>query len=61
MIMSRIGRVPAVVFRLGLRPAGRDSYPMLHSPQFNFNDAILPIGIGMFCEITRRFLRSRKG
>lgn len=50
-------RVPAVMFRLGLRPAGADSYPSLHHPQFNFNDDALPLGIRMFCELAMRYLR----
>ncbi len=51
-------RVPAAMFHLGLRPPDMDSFPTLHNPQFNFNDAVLPVGIRMFCEITRRFLSS---
>jgi amidohydrolase len=49
-------RVPAAMFRLGLRPRDVDSAPHLHSPSFNFNDDALPIGMSMFCEIVRRFL-----
>ena len=49
-------RVPAMMFRLGLRPPEQDSYPSLHTPLFDFNDAALPVGIRMFCEIARRFL-----
>lgn len=48
-------RVPAAMFRLGIRPAHLSDYPHLHSPNFRFNDAALPIGIRMFCEIVRRF------
>ncbi|MBN2447379.1 MAG: amidohydrolase [Phycisphaerae bacterium] len=51
-------RVPAAVFHLGLRPAGVDAYPGLHTPAFDFNDAVLPVGIRMFCEIAKRFLSS---
>ena len=49
-------KTPAVTFRLGVRPARQESYPSLHTSGFDFNDAALPIGIGMLCEITRRFL-----
>lgn len=49
-------RVPAAMFRLGIRPKGQDTSPGLHSPYFDFNDDALPIGAVMFCEITRRFL-----
>lgn len=50
--------VPACMFRLGLCPHGQDTYPGLHSPHFDFNDDALPIGVAMFCEITRRFFES---
>jgi amidohydrolase len=36
---------PAVFYCLGLRPAGRDTYPTLHQPTFDFNDDALPVGI----------------
>lgn len=49
-------RVPACMFRLGIRPPGVETYPSLHSPHFDFNDEAIPTGIRMFCEITRRFL-----
>lgn len=49
--------VPAAMFRLGVRPSERDSYPHLHSPGFNFNDDAIPVGIRLFCEIVRRFLQ----
>ncbi len=49
-------KVPAAMFRLGVRPPEMDAYPGLHHPRFNFNDASLPAGIAMFCELTRRFL-----
>ncbi|HQE29974.1 MAG TPA: M20 family metallopeptidase [Phycisphaerae bacterium] len=51
-------KVPAAMFRLGVRPVASDSYPSLHNPAFNFNDDALPIGIRMFCEIATRFLRA---
>lgn len=49
-------KVPASMFRLGVRPPGMDSYPGLHHPQFNFTDDALPVGIRILCEVTRRFL-----
>jgi hippurate hydrolase len=49
-------RVPSAIFRLGLRSEHRESYPHLHNSGFDFNDAALPVGMGLFCEITRRFL-----
>lgn len=49
-------KVPAAMFRLGMRPPSSDTYPTLHNPRFNFNDDALPVGMRMFCEVTRRFL-----
>jgi amidohydrolase len=49
-------QVPAVMFRLGLLPKDQEHYPALHNPRFDFNDDALPIGIRMFCELTKRFL-----
>jgi len=49
-------RIPAAMFRLGVRPKEMESYPGLHHPKFNFNDAALATGIKMFCETARRFL-----
>ena len=49
---SYYGRhVPACFFFLGLKPRGRDSYPVLHSPEFDFNDEALPLGIEMMCRL----------
>lgn len=50
-------KVPAAMFRLGVRPAGMDAYPGLHHPEFEFRDEALPVGIKMFCELAVRFLR----
>lgn len=47
---------PAVMFRLGVRPVHMEDYPPLHSPHYNFNDDALPVGVRMFCELSRRFL-----
>ncbi len=52
-------KVPAVMFRLGIRPPEMDTYPSLHNPQFNFNDDALPIGIRMLSELAIRFLRDQ--
>ena len=53
-------KVPAVMYRLGIRPKDCDSYPALHNPGFNFNDEAAPIGIRMFCELTKRYLAGRQ-
>lgn len=43
--------VPACFFFLGLRPEGRDTYPGLHTPEFDFNDDALPLGIELFVRL----------
>lgn len=52
-------RVPAVMFRLGVRPSHMDTYPGLHNPEFNFNDDAAPTGIRMLCELAVRFLHEQ--
>jgi hippurate hydrolase len=44
-------RVPSVFFCLGLKPPGRDRYPTLHQPDFDFNDDAIPVGVEMFCRL----------
>ena len=41
--------VPSCFSFIGLIPPGRDSYPMLHTPQFDFTDAALATGIRLMC------------
>jgi amidohydrolase len=43
--------VPACFFALGVRPAGRESYPTLHQPEYDFNDDALATGIEMMCRL----------
>jgi amidohydrolase len=43
--------VPACFFILGVRPAGRESYPSLHQPEYDFNDDALESGIEMMCRL----------
>lgn len=50
--------VPAAFWRLGLRPAGVDSFPKLHQPDFDFPDEAIPAGVEMHCEIARAFLET---
>jgi amidohydrolase len=49
-------RVPCAFWRLGVRDPTAADMPGLHHPQYDFNDAALPFGIRMHCEIARRFL-----
>ncbi len=50
-------RVPGCFFVLGVQPHDRDSYPMLHSPRFDFTDAAIPAGIRMMSNTAIEFLR----
>jgi amidohydrolase len=43
--------VPACFFILGVCPPGRDSYPTLHQPEYDFNDDCLPTGIEIMCRL----------
>ena len=49
-------RVPGCFFVLGVQPADRESYPMLHTPGYDFTDAALPVGIRMMAGLALRFL-----
>lgn len=46
--------VPACFWVVGLIPPGKTEYPPLHAPDFDFNDAALPVGIEMFCRLALR-------
>jgi metal-dependent amidase/aminoacylase/carboxypeptidase family protein len=37
--------VPACFFVLGVRPPGRERYPSLHQPEYDFNDEALATGM----------------
>ena len=44
-------KAPAVFFCLGIKPAGRATYPTVHKPDFDFNDDAIGLGVRMFCEL----------
>jgi len=50
-------RVPAFMYGLGLRAHDATSYPMLHQPDFDFNDEALLYGMQMHVEVARRFAK----
>lgn len=52
-------RVPAAMWRLGVRPRDAESMIGLHTPTFDFADEAVPIGIAMHCEVAKRFLADR--
>ena len=43
--------IPAAFFFLGLRPSNKSTYPNLHSPEFDFNDEAIPVGVELMCEL----------
>ena len=42
---------PACFYILGVRPPGRDTYPSLHQPEYDFNDDALATGIETMCAL----------
>jgi amidohydrolase len=46
--------VPSCFFVLGLVPHGKSSMPMLHQPDFDFNDDAIATGVEMFCRLALR-------
>ena len=49
-------RVPATMFRVGVKPHGAFEYPGLHNPRYNFADEAVPVGVLMHCAIAHRYL-----
>jgi amidohydrolase len=43
--------IPACFYFLGLKGPEHETYPNLHSPRFNFNDAAIPVGVELMCEL----------
>ena len=48
-------RVPGCFFLIGLLPAGRESYPALHTDRFDFTDAALATGVDVMLRLVRGF------
>ena len=48
-------KVPGCFFLIGLRPAGRDECPALHTDRFDFTDAALATGVSMMLRLVREF------
>ena len=44
-------RIPACFYWLGLLNPGQQTYPNLHAPEFDFNDASIPVGIKAMCSL----------
>ncbi|HUU82935.1 MAG TPA: M20 family metallopeptidase [Phycisphaerae bacterium] len=49
-------RVPAALYRLGVSRPDAPVSPALHSPQYDFPDDAIAIGVRLHCEIAYRFL-----
>lgn len=43
--------VPACFYFIGVKPQGMAAYPNLHSPEFDFNDDAIPIGMKAMCSL----------
>jgi len=43
--------VPACFFLLGMKPKGAASYPLVHTPRFDFNDDALALGVEMMTRL----------
>ncbi len=50
-------KVPGCFFLIGVEPHDRAGHPSLHSDQFDFTDAAIPVGMRMFVELLRQFIR----
>ena len=48
-------RVPACFWLLGVRDPGAESWPMLHSSNYDFNDKAMALGIRVQCELALAF------
>lgn len=46
---------PTAFWWLGIRPPSEPRGPVCHHPEFDFNDAALPVAIRMHVELVRRF------
>ena len=44
-------KVPSCFFLIGLSEPARDPYPGLHTPDFDFNDKAIPVGMEMMCRL----------
>ena len=44
-------KVPSCFYLIGLSEPGRDPFPGLHTPDFDFNDRAIPIGMEMMCRL----------
>ncbi|MEM1210977.1 MAG: M20 family metallopeptidase [Planctomycetota bacterium] len=47
------GVMPTNFGFVGLRPAGQETYPGLHTPAFDFNDEALPVAVGLLVEFAK--------
>lgn len=43
--------IPACFYWLGLMGPGQTHYPNLHAPEFDFNDAAIPVGVRAMCRL----------
>ncbi len=48
-------KVPGCFFLVGVEPVDRSEHPSLHTDTYDFSDAALGVGIGMFCSLIREW------
>jgi metal-dependent amidase/aminoacylase/carboxypeptidase family protein len=48
-------KIPGCYFLLGVESGNRTDYPSLHSDQYDFTDAAVPVGMRMFVELVRQY------
>ena len=44
-------KVPSCFYLIGLGEPARNPYPGLHTPEFDFNDKAIPVGMEMMCRL----------
>lgn len=49
-------RVPGAMYNLGCRPVDQDPVAGLHSPQFNPDERVMPVGVELMVRLVERYL-----
>ncbi|MCG3180399.1 MAG: putative hydrolase YxeP [Phycisphaerae bacterium] len=47
-------KVPSCFFYVGTCPPGRDGWPSLHNPRYDFSDGAIRVGVGLLSRIVER-------
>lgn len=54
-------RVPGINYWIGCRQPGQDPVAMLHSPKFDPNEAVMPVGVELMLRLAERMLGLQGG